>query len=150
MKKDIVAVVALLLVILFLVLINSTGDAADSGNHTVLNVTKTGPFSVYDVTSEIKTQDYYAGYDNETVAWMESLGGKRIFYSSDAFVIMDSADAMKIPSKWIIDITDVQISEIFECNVLENRSLGDVKNSKDVLLVNNVSFIREDVFYYEV
>ena len=150
MNKDIIAIVGLLLIVLCLVFINPTEEVANPGNHTVLNVSKSGPVSVYAAVNEIKTQEYYAGYDNETVAWMQSLGGKHVFYSEDAIVIMDSVDARKIPSKWLFDITDVSFTEIFECNVLENHSLGDFNHSKDVLLVNNVTFIGENISYYDV
>ena len=83
----------------------------------------------------------------ETVKWMESLGNKYVFVSQDAFVVMDKSDSDKIPS---IYACDVMFNEIFSCDILENHTLGNVKYPKDVLYVENVKYIREEAFYFEV
>lgn len=150
MDKGILMIMATLLVILCLVFVHPTDESNDLGNGTVLNVSAYSSSSLGDLVNDIKTNEFYAGYDNETVRWIESLGNKRAFYSYDEIVIMDYSDASKIPSKGYMDTTDVSVYEIFECNVLENHSLGNTSHPKDVLLVKNVKHIRQDTVYYEV
>ena len=116
-------------------------------NETTLNVSSEGPHELSKIIEEIKTSEYYKGYDNETVMWMESLGDKYVFFSDNEIVIMDKGDANKIPS---VFATDVQINEIFSCNVLEKHPIGDVSYPRDVLLVDNVKYITEEMHYYEV
>lgn len=78
---------------------------------------------------------------------MESLGNKYVFVSHDEIVIMDKFDADKIPS---IFVCDAYFQEIFSCNVLENRTLGEGNHFKDILLIRNVEFIDEEVHYFDV
>ena len=113
---------------------------------TIFNVSSEGPIPLSDIASEIRTEEYYQGYDNETVEWMESLGDKYVFVSSDGFVIMDKFDADKIPS---VFACDVSFYEIFSANVLEKHSLAS-KNMRDVYYVDNVEYIKEDAVYYDV
>lgn len=150
MNKGIMMIIATLLIILCLVFVHPTEESTDLGNETVLNVSAYDSSSLWNLVFDIKTNGVYAGYDNETVSWMESLGNKQVFYSYDEIVIMDYSDASKIPSKGYMDTTDVSVYEIFECNVLENHSLGNTSHPKDVLLVKNVKHIRQDTIYYEV
>ncbi len=124
------------------------GDATNAIIHNAtLNVSSEGPIELSKIIDDIKTADYYKGYDNETVKWMESLGNKYVFVSEDAFVVMDKSDSDKIPS---IYACDVIFNEIFSCDILENHTLGNVKYPKDVLYVENVKYIREEAFYFEV
>ena len=133
------------------------GDATNAIIHNAtLNVSSEGPIELSSsegpielskIIDDIKTADYYKGYDNETVKWMESLGNKYVFVSEDAFVVMDKSDSDKIPS---IYACDVIFNEIFSCDILENHTLGNVKYPKDVLYVENVKYIREEAFYFEV
>ena len=148
-KKLLIPIVIVLVIVLGIVLSYFIYEApiTDEGNKTTLNVSSEGPYELYLIIQDIKTGSYYEGYDNETLEWMESLGGKKVFFSSDEIVIMDSGDAMKIPS---VFATDVSIHEIFECNVIENHTLGDVEYPRDVLLVNDVSYIGEDITYFDV
>ena len=123
-------------------------DASNAIIHNAtLNVSSEGPIELSKIIDDIKTADYYKGYDNETVKWMESLGNKYVFVSEDAFVVMDKSDSDKIPS---IYACDVIFNEIFSCDILENHTLGNVKYPKDVLYVENVKYIREEAFYFEV
>ena len=118
------------------------GDATNAIIHNAtLNVSSEGPIELSKIIDDIKTADYYKGYDNETVKWMESLGNKYVFVSEDAFVVMDKSDSDKIPS---IYACDVIFNEIFSCDILENHTLGNVKYPKDVLYVENVKYIREE------
>lgn len=116
-------------------------------HNATLNVSSEGPIELSKIIDDIKTADYYKGYDNETVKWMESLGNKYVFVSEDAFVVMDKSDSDKIPS---IYACDVMFYEIFSCDILENHTLGNVKYPKDVLYVDNVEYIREDAVYFDV
>ena len=122
-------------------------DFSDDSNRTTLNVSSEGPIELSKIVEDVKTADYYRGHDNETLKWMESLGNKYVYVSSDEFVVMDKADADKIPSVYACDVS---FNEIFSCNVLEKHSLGDVKYPKDVLLVENVEYIGEESRYVEV
>ena len=141
-NKSIFAIVIVLLAILALALVYSMDETNDSTNKTAITVSSEGPIPLSDIIEDIKTADYYEGYDNETVAWMESLGNKQVFVADDAFVVMDSWDARKIPSQYVCD---AYIDEFIECSVLENHSLGDVKYPKDVLLVKNVDYLGQEV-----
>ena len=141
MNKSIIAVVILLLAILSLVFVYSFSESDDSPK-TDLTVYSEGPIPLSDIIQDIKTADYYKGYDNETLAWMESLGDKQVFAGNGTLVVMDSWDAKKIPSEYVCD---VYIEEFIECHVLENHSIGDVKYPKDVLLVKDVDYLGQEV-----
>lgn len=146
MDKEFLIVVGTLLVVLALFSVCSAGVHSNDAIRTVLNVSSEGPLKLSVVTGDIKTSKFYKGYDNETLDWMESLGDKYVFHSSDEIVIMNRADADKIPSMYVCD---ADFTESFSCNVLENRSLGG-NNSKDVLLIENVEYIGESVHYWDV
>ncbi len=130
-----IAIVALLLAILLLVLAFSMNENDDVGNRTDLTLFSGSPASLQDVVREIKTESFYRGYDNETLAWMESLGNKKVFEGEGIIVIMDSHDAREIPP---IVMADADLYYLIDCNVLENRSLGSIDHPTDVLLVKNV------------
>lgn len=136
----------MLVVILGAALLHAGDNSADV-NKMTLNVSSEGPIELSELIEDIKTHDYYKGYDNETVEWMESLGNKYAWFSSEEIVIMDKWDSDKIPSQYVCDAS---FYEIFSCNVLEKHPLGDVQYPKDVLLVKNVEYIGENVVYYEV
>ena len=123
-NKSIIAVVILLLSVLSLVLVYSFEETDDS-TKTPITVYSEGPIPLTEIIKDIKTAEYYEGYDNETLAWMESLGNKQVFVSDDAFVVMNE--------------------EFIECNVLENHSIGNVKYPKDVLLVEDVDYLGQEV-----
>ena len=140
-NKTIVAIIIILLAILSLVLVYSFSESDDSAK-TSITVYSEGPISLHDVIQDIKTGEYYKGYDNETVAWMESLGDMQVFVSNDSFVVMNSWDANKIPSQYVCD---AYIEEFIECRVLENHSIGDVEYPRDVLLVKDVDYLGQQV-----
>lgn len=119
----------------------------NSSDNVELNVSSQGPYNLSNLIEEVETASYYEGYDNETLKWMKSLGEKSVFFSRDYIVIMDSHGASKIHSEYA---TDVEITEFFECTVLENHSLGNVKYSKDVLLVENVNYLYQNISYFDV
>ena len=121
--------------------------ALNASLNETLNVSSEGPFALSELINEIKTEDFFKGYDNETVKWMESLGDKYVFFSEDYYVIMDKDDADKIPS---VFACDVNFYEIFSCEVLESHSLGNIEYPRYVLYVKNVNYIREEAFYFDV
>lgn len=144
-NKGIIALVILLLAILSLVLVYSFSETDDS-TKTAITVSSEGPVPLSGIIEDIKTADYYEGYDNETVAWMESLGNKQVFFADDAIVVMDSWDARKIPSQYVCD---AYIDEFIECKVLENHSIGEVESPRDVLLVKNVDYLGQEIHYLQ-
>ncbi len=78
---------------------------------------------------------------------MKSLGDKQVFPGNGTFVVMSSADAGRLNSTYV---TDAYIMETLKCNVLENRSLGDVEYPRDVLLIEDVEYIGEEIHFYDV
>ena len=90
---------------------------------------------------------YYEGYDNETLKWMKSLGDKSVFSGNGTFVVMSPYDASKLRSEYV---TDAYITEEFRCTVLETHSLGNVTYPKDVILVEDVEYLRENITYFDV
>lgn len=147
LNKSFAVIIIVLVVILGAVLLHAGDNSSEDVNKTTLNVSSEGPMELSKVIEDIKTQDCYKGYDNETVQWMESLANKYVWFSSEEIVIMDKWDSDKIPSQYVCDAS---FYEVFSCNVLEKRPLGDVLYPKDVLLVKNVEYIGENVVYYEV
>lgn len=146
-KKITIGIVILLVAVLCLFLLYASDNSSGGDNSRTLNVSSEGPIKLPVLVNEIKTHEYYKGYDNETVAWMESLGNKYVWSSSDEFVIMNKWDSDKIPSQYVCD---AYFNEIFSCNVVEKHSLGQGDNFKEVLLVNNVEYIGEEVGYFDV
>ena len=145
-NKAITALVILLLAILVLVIAYSVTETDSSANRTELTVSSEGPIPLSVIVEDIRTEDYYAGYDSETLAWMESLGNREVFVADDAFVVMTSIDAARIPSVYVCD---AYIDEFIECDVLENHSLGDVKYSRDVLLVKDIEYLGQEMHYLQ-
>lgn len=150
-NKFIILVLTVMLIVLGITIAYSADNPSvfsNGVNRTTLNVSSEGPIELSKIVKDIKTADYYRGYDNETLKWMESLGNKYVFVSLDEIVIMDNrGDADKIPSAYVCD---AYFCEIFSCDVLENHSLGNVKYPKDVLLVRNVEYIGEEIHYFDV
>lgn len=142
MNKSIIAIVILLLAILSLVLICSVNETDDSTNRTQLTVYSEGPVSLSAIVHDVKTESYYKGYDNETLAWMESLGDKQVFLGNCTFVVMSSYDAGKLHSEYVCD---AYIEEFFECDVIETHSLGDIEFPREVIFVKNVKYLGEEV-----
>ena len=133
-----------MVIILALVAFYYVSESPTNGSSDVtkLNVSSEGPFPLSDLVDDIENKSYYEGYDNETLEWMKSLGNKSVFSGDGIFVVMSPNDAKKIPSVYA---TDVFIYEIFECNVVETHSLGDIDYPKDILLVENVNYLEEDI-----
>lgn len=146
-NKSVIAIIVVLVAVLGIALLHAGDDSSNDGNRTTLNVSSEGPIELSKVINEIKTHEYYRGYDNETVQWMESLGNKYVWFSLDEIVIMDKWDSDKIPSQYVCDAS---FNEIFSCNIVEKHSLGDIKYQRDVLFVKNVEYIGEETVYFDV
>ena len=145
-KKIIISLIIIAILFLaFLAFLNYENENSDE--RITLNVSSEGPIPLQKLIKEIRTHEYYQGYDNETVEWMESLGDKYVFVSPDEIVIMNRMDANKIPS---IYACDVSLYEIFSADLIERHSLGKGENFKDVYFVKNVEYIREEAHYYDV
>jgi hypothetical protein len=142
MDKSMVAIVILLLAILSLVFLYSFEELGDSGNRTELTVYSEGPIPLSKIILDVKNNSYYQGYDNETLAWMESLGDKQVFSGNGTFVVMSSYDAGKLHSEYVCD---AYIEEFFECEVIETHSLGDVEFPREIIYVKNVKYIGEEI-----
>lgn len=142
MNKSIIAIVILLLTILSLVFIYSFDEESGSGNRTELTVYSEGPIPLSKIIEDVKTGSYYEGYDNDTLAWMESLGDKQAFPGKGTFVVMSSYDAGKLHSEYVCD---AYIEEFFECDVIETHSLGEVESPKDIIYVKNVKYLGEEI-----
>ena len=147
MNKSVIAIIVVLVAVLGIALLHAGDDSSNDGNRTTLNVSSEGPIELSKVINEIRTHEYYRGYDNETVQWMESLGNKYVWFSLDEIVIMDKWDSDKIPSQYVCDAS---FNEIFSCNIVEKHSLGDIKYPRDVLFVKNVEYIGEETVYFDV
>jgi len=142
MDKKIILPIVVLLVILACALIYSFSETNGIEDKTSFTVSSEGPIPLSEIIEEIKTREYYEGYDNETLAWMESLGDKQVFSGDGIFLIMSDYDAQKIPSEYV---TDVFIHDFVDCNVIENHSLGDIKYPKDVFYVKNVVYKGQEI-----
>ena len=147
-NKGFILLIVVLAVILALVGIYSVTEFQDTGgNLTRLEVSSEGPFKVSEIVEDIENSSYYEGYDNDTLNWMKSLGDMYVFNGLQSFVIMDSDDAGKLPSEFV---TDVAITNIFNCEVVEKRSLGNIEHPKDVYLVEHVEYLEQNITYYPV
>ena len=140
-------IIAIVFLILFgaLAFLSTSPRDSDATNaiihNATLNVSSEGPIELSKILTDIKTADYYKGYDNETVKWMESLGNKSVFFGNDQIVIMSSEDAEKIPKD--PGITDVYIYNHFEGDVIENHDLGNKYPA--VFYVENVTFVTQEI-----
>lgn len=147
MNKSIIAIVILLLACLALVFVYSIDEPSDSANKTELVVYSEGSIPLSVILNDIENYSYYDGYDRETLDWMKSLGDKDVFKGNGTIVVMSSADSGKLNSTYV---TDAYIEETIKCNILENRSLGDIEYPCDVLLIEDVEYIGEEVHFYDV
>ena len=142
--KFTIALAVMLLVVFSLVCVYSLDGNATDTNKTSLNVSSEGPKDLGMIIQDIKTQDRYRGYDNDTLKWMESLSSRYVFTSDDAIVVMSKEDASKLQS---IYVSDAYVEEFIGCKIIENRSLGDFNDSKDVLLVSDVKYMGQEIHH---
>lgn len=147
MNKKLLAVV-FLIVICALFALSYYADNTDNSsglNRTRLNVSGMNCYSVDEFVQAINTDEYYEGHDNSTAVWLLTLSGNVVFPSQDYYVVMSKSDAAKLPVEFA---TDVYITDIFDCEVMANKTLGG--KFGNVLYVENVEFIRRDIESYDV
>lgn len=128
------------LYLLYLIDEQPSETISSSNDRVTLTVASEGPYNVGKLCKEIRTHPYYEGYDNETVTWLEGYRNCQALTSSDAFVVISNGEIGKIP---ILNANDVFVNETFECDLIENRSLGD--GFKDVLIVKNIEYKNETI-----
>ena len=145
-KKTIILILIVLIAALALVVGYYVSDSPNDENRETLSVS-TGSIPLSDIIKDVETGSYYEGYDNETLKWMKSLGDKSVFSGDGTFVVMSPYDASKLHSEFV---TDVYITQDFRCTVLETHSLGNVTYPKDVILVEDVEYLRENITYFDV
>lgn len=145
-KKTVIAILIVLIAALALVVGYYVSESPNDENREILTVS-TGSIPLIDIIEDVETGSYYEGYDNETLKWMKSLGDKSVFSGDGTFVVMSPYDASKLHSEFV---TDVYITQDFRCTVLETHSLGNVTYPKDVILVEDVEYLRENITYFDV
>lgn len=145
-KKTVIAILIVLIAALALVVGYYVSESPNDENRETLTVS-TGSIPLIDIIEDVETGSYYEGYDNETLKWMKSLGDKSVFSGDGTFVVMSPYDASKLHSEFV---TDVYITQDFRCTVLETHSLGNVTYPKDVILVEDVEYLRENITYFDV
>ena len=118
-------------------------------NKTELTLYSNQPMNLTHFIYEIKNEKYFEGYDNETLYWLKSLKQKDVYFSDKGFVLMDKIDSNKVADKSDVEATDTGYEYYISCVVLKNCSLTG-NNSRDVLLVNNVDYMGNRTFYYDV
>lgn len=145
MKKIYIIIIATPLVILGLCFAYSSSENRVDSDRVILNVSSEGPIELSKIIEDIRKRP--SEYDSETLKWMESLGSKDVFISPDKIVIMDSHDSAKLHSEFA---TDVSITQLFSCKIIENHTLRNNDSPKDVLYVEDVKFIKQEIKYYDV
>ena len=145
-KKTVIIILIVLITALALVVGYYISESPNDENRETLTVS-TGSIPLIDIIEDVETGSYYEGYDNETLKWMKSLGDKSVFSGDGTFVVMSPYDASKLHSEFV---TDVYITQDFRCTVLETHSLGNVTYPKDVILVEDVEYLRENITYFDV
>ena len=146
MKVIIVSIIVLLLAFLGLYmyyLYDEFGSitANPYSDKVTLTVSSEGPHKLKDITNDIKNNDYYKGYNPNTLKWMESLPADCVWSGNDKIVIMSYWDSINIPTEYACD---AYIIQTINCDVIENHSLGKGKNLKDVYYVKNVEFVKSE------
>ena len=141
-KKMIFIILIIIIIGLFYTYFVSDFAFDDLGESKTLYVSTEGPFNLTELIEDVESEDYYEGYDRQTVDWMKSLGDKSVFPGDGDFAVMDADDASKLHSEYI---DDAYITQEFRCVVLENHSLGNVKYSHDIVLVGNVEYVGENM-----
>lgn len=144
-NKSMISMAILILAVFSMVSVYSADNTTSSDNTTDLDLSTEGPINLSKIINEIKTSPYYEGYDNQTLAWMESLGDKKVFMGDGMIVVMNDTEAGKLNSEYLCD---AYLTQFMNCHVLENHSLGS-KHPKDVLYVENVKYMGEEIHYLQ-
>lgn len=111
-----------------------------------LTVSSEGPIDLDTIINDIKTSEYFHGYNRDTVVWMETLNEKEVFLSAGGYVIMNKKDASQLNTEYVCD---AYTEEYITCTIVENRSLGG-NHTKDILLVKDVEYQGNSTHYFDV
>ena len=147
MKKSYltIGIIVIIIVILSCIFLGYT-FSEHSSDKTTIEVYDDGYVNMSVFVNEIKTHDYFRGYDNDTLTWLESIDDDYIVLSSnESYYIMSPEDANMIPFEFA---TDVSIQDTLECEIIDQKSLGST--IRDVCLVKNVEFISKKVTSLDV
>lgn len=163
--KKIISIVSFIIVILFIgvfigYLIDNDGHLNDDDaqifgitpeNRSDITLYSNRPININQLTNEIMNEEYFEGYNVDTLLWMQSLKQKEVFVSNDSYIIMNKIDASKIKTTYITDIatTDTYDEYYIDCHIVEKRSLGG-KSASDIIVVEDVKYLGNKTFYYEV
>ncbi|MBQ2636025.1 MAG: hypothetical protein IJG09_04905 [Methanobrevibacter sp.] len=148
MKKSYltIVIVIILIAILGCVFLSYPSTDSSTGVKTTIEVCVDSPIKMSVFVNEIKNHLYFEGYDNDTLAWLESLDvNYMVFSSNGSYYIMTQTDASKLPVEFA---TDVSIYDVCECEIVSKKPLGF--NLGEVILVKNVEFKEQNIQYYDV
>ena len=148
MKKSYltIGIVIILIAILGCLCLSYLVSESPSGVKTTIEVCVDSPISMSVFVNEIKNHSYFEGYDNDTLAWLETLDKNyMVFSSNESYYIMTQTDASKLPVEFA---TDVSIYDVCECEIVSQKPLGF--NLSDVALVKNVEFNEQNIQYFDV
>ncbi len=148
MKKSYltIGIVIILIAILGCLFLSYISTDSPSGEKTTIEVCVDSPIKMSVFVNEIKNHPYFEGYDNDTLAWLESFDyNYMVFSSNESYYIMSPTDASKLPVEFA---TDVSIYDICDCEIVSKKPLGF--NLRDVVLVKNVEFKEQNIQYYDV
>ena len=145
MKKEYIILSVMFLAVVLCCVNNFDYSADISSNNTTLEVSALKYVPLERWVYDIRTEDDYRGYNETTVEWLSGLKGMKVFSSFDYYVVMSADDASKLP---VGDAADVIINDIFTCEIMENRSLGE--SYGDVLYVRDVEFVKQSFHYFDV
>lgn len=120
-------------------------------NRTEITLYSNRPVNLNQFINEIVSEEYFEGYNMDTLLWMQSLKQKEVFVSGDSYILMNRKDAEKIRTTYITDIatTDTSYEYYIDCSIIENRSLGG-RSMADIIVVENVKYLGNRTFYYDV
>ena len=148
LKKSylIIGIVVILIAILGCICLSYLTTEYNPGEKTTIEVYDDGFIDMGVFINEIKNHPSFEGYNNDTLAWLESLGQNYIVFSSnESYYIMSPYDANKLPREFV---TDVTITDICDCTIVDQKPLGN--NLRNVVLVKNVDFVGQTFQYYDV
>ena len=140
MDKKIILPIVVLLVILACALTYSFSETNGIEDKTSFTVSSEGPIPLSEIIEDIKTREYYEGYDNETLAWMESLGDKQVFMGNGTIVVMSDYDAGKLRSEYACDAYITQNFETIKCNCLKQKIFNLEYNKSNIFNLSNQNF----------
>ena len=145
-NKGFIAILIIFIAIFGIILSYSIYEEAEfnskikSENTISLSASTEGPIELTQLTQTIKNHEYYKGYNNETLKWMESLGNQYAYPSDGKFIIMSKNDASNLKSEYILDAYKTQF---FNCTLIEKHNLINENYTLDIYYVKDVEYTGE-------